>query len=128
MRGLEGVVVGGIGNGIQVVELEGWAIGGRLTVGGMGNGMEVVGWEGWSPQAKSCPQNGDCISLFGVVVYPVWPSLCEQLRGAGLLPAGSSPGVLPKSTTTSSREISPMPKDHLLPSLLPHLPQFSSWC
>lgn len=42
------MVVGGIGNEIEVFELERWAIRGRWTVGGTGNGMEVVGWEGWS--------------------------------------------------------------------------------
>lgn len=59
MGGMEVVLVGRIGNGIEVVESEGWAIGGRLTVGGMGNGIDVVGWEGWSLQAKALSPDGD---------------------------------------------------------------------
>lgn len=77
MGRMEVVGVGGIGNLIEVVGLEGWAIGGRLSVGGMGNGMEVIEWEWWNLQAS----DGDCVSLFGAVVYPVWPCLCDQLRG-----------------------------------------------
>lgn len=76
MGRMEVVVVGEIGNLIETVGLEGWAIGGRLSVGGMGNGMEVVEWEWWNLQAS----HGDCVSLLGAAVYPVWPCLWDQLR------------------------------------------------
>lgn len=60
MGGIE-AVVGGTGNVTDVVKLQGWAIGGRLSVGGVGNGIEVAGWKGCS-----LSPDGDCVSLFGV--------------------------------------------------------------
>lgn len=83
-----------------------------LTVGGTDNGVEVIEQEGLSLQVKTCPHMGASFPFQGSLIF-IWP-----LR------------ALPVSTLEHPSQIhhhvlqtiSPTPKDHLLPSLLPPSP------
>lgn len=110
------VELGGSGNGMEVVEWDGWSIGWRWLTsrkrhwerggcGGRDRKWDGGGWVGGNLQVET--PNGVCVSLSEASLEPV--------------PMDSVPGSLPKPTTTSSREITPTYQGSLLPSPLPQL-------